>query len=68
VSKFGVCTGCGLVVNKGPYFTRRIMRHLNDRDRRLSETGHNHDAMELFDEYGPVEMWEPKADAGNGGK
>lgn len=48
--RFALCTGCGLVVNKGPYFVKRLLRHLNDGQ-------HNHDAMELFDKFGPVEIW-----------
>lgn len=36
----GVCTGCRKVIRHGPYFSRRIRRHLSD-------GYHNHDAVEL---------------------
>jgi len=36
----GICTGCWARINPGPYFTRRVVRHLNDGN-------HNHDAVEV---------------------
>lgn len=38
----GLCTGCGAWINSGPYFKRRVRRHLND------WKAHNHDAVEII--------------------
>lgn len=44
----GRCTACGLWIVAGPYFRRRIMRHLADWE------NHNHDAVAIFSD-GPEE-------------
>lgn len=38
----GCCTGCGVWISTGPYFRRRIRRHLADWE------NHNHDAVEII--------------------
>lgn len=38
---YGICTGCNQLFFPGPYFKRRVVRHL-----RL--LFHNHDAVELI--------------------
>ncbi len=40
----GICTGCRAVFLPGPYFMRRIKRHLND-------GWHNHDAVRLIQSW-----------------
>jgi hypothetical protein len=37
----GVCTGCSFVVVPGPWFKKRMVRHLRTID-------HNHDACEML--------------------
>lgn len=41
----GFCTGCGTVIRNGPYFTRRVRKH-------LSLSFHNHDAVEKLLQIG----------------